>query len=342
MQSEAYPAGSPLQAPLVVPDEPCPDGYLENHWKGDLERGWRTFEDLMSGQEDRWQGKQRGGSPQDPILEQAHSLASLAFADLGERAGVRRSVFNNGQALHPHELECTRGVSFFDNVQALDVFSCIYNPGFRLIWDHRIKEASILQRFSQAEFLFYMVIRGIGPIYWPRDYIGIEGVRFYKPNGQVVTDHIPSECNCIDVIWTSVDNPPSGPQEGKVRGRLNIAAYRIQNRGNGCDVTFMISLTLSVPIPAYIRRMLVAECPLSLARLRDSIPTFGVCPYVVDEQSCLVIQRHFWDAESRKSHMRAFSIKPGTIVIMLDTKRMYPSGEQHAANCQGAYKGPID
>ena len=212
-------------------------------------------------------------------------------------------------------------------MQALDVFSCIYNPGFRLIWDHRIKESSILQRFSQAEFLFYLVLRGIGPIYWPRDYIGVEGVRFYKSNGEVVTTGIPSECSCIDVIWTSVNNPPHGPQEGKVRATMNLVAYRIQNRGNGCEVTFMISICMSGPIPGYIRRMLVAECPLSLARLRDAIPTFGVAPYLIDEQCCLVIQRHFWDAESRKSHMRAFSTKAGTVVIVLDTKRMYPSGE---------------
>lgn len=220
-----------------------------------------------------------------------------------------------------------KGVSFFAGVSALEVFSCIYNPGYRLIWDTRINTAAILQRFAQTEFLFYLIIRGIGPIYWPRDYVGVQGCKFYRRDGQIVTDHITAECDRIDIIWTSVDDPPVGPQEGKVRARMNLAAYRIENRGNGCEVTFLLNIKLSVPVPTYIRRMLTAEIPLSLPRLRDAIPTFGVCPYIIDESCCIVIQRHFWDAESRKSHVRAHSVKAGTFVIVLDTKRMYPSGE---------------
>ncbi|CAO1620295.1 unnamed protein product [Parajaminaea phylloscopi] len=298
--AEAYPQGSGDEPPLVIPDLTCPDGYIPNSFKGDLARGWGYFEEVIN-------------APQE------------MFQDLGEKAGCARYSYARPNQL-PGELETMKGVSFFPSVTPLDIFSCIYNPGYRLIWDQRINTAAILQRYAQTEFLFYLIIRGIGPIYWPRDYVGVQGCKFYKKNGDVVTDHIPAECESIDLIWTSVDNSPVKPQAGKVRAKMNLAAYRIQSRGNGCEVTFLLSIMLSVDIPAYLRRMLKAEVPLSLPRLRDAIPTFGVCPYIIDEQCCLVIQRHFWDAESRKSHVRASAVKAGTFVIVLDTKRMYPSG----------------
>lgn len=82
-----------------------------------------------------------------------------------------------------------------------------------------------------------------------------------------------------------------------------------------------------IPYHPDIRKTLLGELPLSLARLRDAIPTFGVSPYVIDESQCLALQRHFFDAESRKTHVLAFAVKAGTAVIVLDIKRMYPSGQ---------------
>lgn len=92
----------------------------------------------------------------------------------------------------------------------------------------------------------------------------------------------------------------------------------------------------------------MGELPVSLARLRDAIPTFGVTPYILDESSCIAIQNHFWDAETRKSHVRAVAVQPDTFVIKLDNIRMYPSGilmpsitgpGGHAVRVQEAFTG---
>lgn len=78
---------------------------------------------------------------------------------------------------------------------------------------------------------------------------------------------------------------------------------------------------------AVIRKALCNDLPVALARLRDAIPTFGVPPYVLDHQRCIALQQHYWDPETRVSVIIAMTTSPGTFVIMLDSMRMYPSGE---------------
>lgn len=77
-----------------------------------------------------------------------------------------------------------------------------------------------------------------------------------------------------------------------------------------------------------MRRMLTSEIPLSLARFRDAVPTFGVTPYIIDEQKCLILEHHYWEPDTRKSLVKAKAIKSGTFIIILDVTRMYPSGER--------------
>lgn len=176
-------------------------------------------------------------------------LLSPQCADLGAKANVERHIYT-AQSPTAHGTGVCRGVATFNNVTPLEVFSCIYNPGYRLIWDHRISAAYILERFSQTQFLFYLVTRGIGPVYWPRDAVGIQGARFYKRNGEVVTDHISPDCDCIDLIWTSLETSPVSPQEGKVRAFIDLVGYRLQKMPDGgCRVTYLLSLDLAVPIP---------------------------------------------------------------------------------------------
>lgn len=75
-----------------------------------------------------------------------------------------------------------------------------------------------------------------------------------------------------------------------------------------------------------MRKMLVNEIPLGLARFRDAIPTFGITPYIIDEQKCLILEHHFWEPDTRQSLIRAKTAKAGTFTILLDITRMYPSG----------------
>jgi len=72
--------------------------------------------------------------------------------------------------------------------------------------------------------------------------------------------------------------------------------------------------------------MLMRDFTQAPARLRDAVVNFGAPPYVLDEQKCIVLQRFTWDAETRKTTMRALAQTPGTFMIKLDNVRMYPSG----------------
>lgn len=200
-------------------------------------------------------------SDADYFLPWKFSVCFLRNADLGAKANVERHIYT-AQSPTARGTGVCRGVATFNNVTPLEVFSCIYNPGYRLIWDHRISAAYILERFSQTQFLFYLVTRGIGPVYWPRDATGIQGARFYKRNGEVVTDHISPDCDCIDLIWTSLETSPVPPQEGKVRAFIDLVGYRLQKMPDGgCRVTYLLSLDLAVPIPGceYQKRLIGAR-----------------------------------------------------------------------------------
>lgn len=163
-------------------------------------------------------------------------------------AGVERAAYRP-ETVDSTTLDTVKGTAFFENIDPTAIAACIHQPGHRMIWETRIKQVAIIERFNQVEFLFYIIFRGIGPIYWPRDAVGIQASRFFRPNGELVTDHFVAQANRVDMMWCSLENPPIAPQEGKVRARI-FAGYKVEARGNGCQVNFFVSLHLSTPIPA--------------------------------------------------------------------------------------------
>lgn len=147
-------------------------------------------------------------------------------------------------------LDTLKGTVYMEGVKAVDVFSCIHQAAYRLIWDTRLASASIIERYSQTEFIFYLVTRGIGPIYWERDVVGCQFSRSYLADGSMAEDIVMADCPLVDIMWTNVDRPDIGPQQGKMRAQITLAGYRIEARGNGCQVTYFVSIDLAVPIPA--------------------------------------------------------------------------------------------
>lgn len=68
------------------------------------------------------------------------------------------------------------------------------------------------------------------------------------------------------------------------------------------------------------------ELPRIVGRLRGSIQRFGIPPYVLDLQDCVVIQTTFYFGETRKTTHRHHVRKPGSYSIMIDRFRMFPFG----------------
>lgn len=167
---------------------------------------------------------------------------------MGTFAGVQRSAYKHDQQ-DSTILDTVLGLTFFENIHPTATVACIHQPGHRMIWETRIKQVAIVERFNQVEFLFYIIFRGVGPIYWPRDAVGVQAVKSYRPNGEIVTDRVVADAIRVDMLWCSLDDPPIAPQEGRVRARI-LAGYKIEARGNGCTVKFFCNLQLATPIPA--------------------------------------------------------------------------------------------
>ena len=74
-----------------------------------------------------------------------------------------------------------------------------------------------------------------------------------------------------------------------------------------------------------MRRIATEQCE-TIGRLRTAVEHFGVPPYILDEREILVMQLQQFLAETRKTTLRAHVSQPGSFTLVLDKKRMYPSG----------------
>ena len=220
-----------------------------------------------------------------------------------------------------------KGRIFIPSFRPIDVLACIHLFSYRLIWDTRLSSGRIMQRYSHHDFLFYIVYRGIGQIYMPRDAAGVQSVRFWGPQG-VRQATVSPETDFIDIFYRSVEVPEVPLQEGKVRMDIKLGAYRIEWNAElqGCYVTFVGDADLRAPLPTYLWNIFSRELPTVVGRLRGSMEQFGVAPYTLDDQECLVQQTSFYYSQTRKAVFRHHVRKPGTYAIVLDRTRMYPSG----------------
>lgn len=252
----------------------------------------------------------------------------------------------------------SKGQTFIPNFRPIEVLASIHLFSYRLIWDTRMSSGRILQRYSHHNFLFYTVYRGIGNLYRPRDAVGCQDVRFFGPYGERQTMALPNT-ERIDIVWRSVDTPAAPPQEGKVRMHIEFGGFRIVWRPelNGCDVIWTGEAELHACIPSCesekrtsgkgslhsdtlvlctdLWNVLAKELPKTAGRLRDAMSKFGVPPYVLDLQECVVLQMSFFYAETRKSTHRHHVSQPGMYAIMIDRQRMFPNGESRVLTGYG-------
>jgi hypothetical protein len=266
-----------------------------------------------------------------------HGLAGSRTVD-----GMEISVKDPRTLGSQTALPTTKGVGFIPHFRPIDILACIHLLSYRLIWDTRMASGRIIQRYGNYNFLFYTVYRGIGQIHRPRDTAGVQDVRCWGPHGVPQRMALPNT-EKVDIIYKSVDAPEIPLQEGKVRMNIILGAWRIEWKEalQGCNVTFLNDTDACTPLPNYIWNILSMELPKIVNRLRGSMEQFGVPPYVLDVQDCVVIQNTVYYSEHRKITFRHHVRKPGTYPIILDRVRMYPFGELRKFETKICQKGDV-
>ncbi|KAN0063567.1 hypothetical protein ACQY0O_004015 [Thecaphora frezii] len=266
--------------------------------------------------------------------EEIQRLASTFFQRYGQRLqdqGVVDGVQGYLVAKPPDEplseLPAMAGRGHVEGLTPLEVFAAIRVTRYRMLWDVRIQSANIVRAFSMHEFSFYIVWRGIGPIYSPRDCIGVQTARFYDAAGHQ-QPHPDFTTRRVVLGYFSVPRLPGIPDqcEGCVRARIIEGGYVIDATDTGCDVTYFAKADLGITIPGWILRHLVGETRHCVARLRDALRTFGVPPIVVDKQQCVALHYLDGNPETRSIMLLATIIRAGTFGIYLDHDKMYTQG----------------
>jgi hypothetical protein len=283
---------------LHIPESPAPRGYLSNPFRSILEEAHQLLNEYLS-PESQW-GAEEG--------------------EAGMTIRQRDSTLSR--------IPVTKGTCFIPNFRPIEVLACIHSIGYRTIWDTRVASGRVIQRYGQFTFLFYIVFRGIGQIYVPRDGAGIQDVRCWGPHGVPQNTAYPNT-EQVDMVFRSVETPEVPLQKDKVRMQINLGAYRIVwvPEMQGCNVTFVGDADVGSVLPTYIYNALSRELPKVVYRLRGAMEHFGVAPYLLDAQDCVVVQTTFYFVQSRMIKFRHHVRKPGSYSIVLDRIRMYPQGE---------------
>ncbi|EPQ26263.1 uncharacterized protein PFL1_06198 [Pseudozyma flocculosa PF-1] len=282
-------------------------------------------------------------------IDQMHNLADSLFEhysdtiiDKGITDGVQEYYVPRKPEEPLTQLPFMAGRGHVPDLTPLEVFTGIRITSYRMMWDVRIQAAVTVRIFSQHDFTFYLVWRGIGPIYSPRDVVGRQGLRAYDAAGRLQTTP-DFDTQRITVCYTSVPSLPGIPDqaEGCVRAKILEGGYIIEANPTlgGCDVTYFAKVDLALTIPSWISTHLVGETRRCVGRLRDALKTFGVPPILMDRQQCVALQFLEHHPESRRVTVLVTIIHPGTFYLYLDYGKMYTQGivatniEGEAAAC---------
>jgi hypothetical protein len=219
------------------------------------------------------------------------------------------------------------GKTRIEGLTPLDVFTGIRITGYRMMWEPRVQSAHNLRAFSMHNFLFYLVWRGIGPIYSPRDVAGLQAVRSWDQSGHL-QDTPDFTSKGLLLGYQSLNDVPGIPAavENCVRAQIMEAAFYIEQREGGCDLTYIGHVDLGQAIPGFVLNTLKKELPLCTGRLRDALRTFGVPPILIDRQKKIALQYLDCNPETRQVSLHATVMQPGTINLYLDYARMFTQG----------------
>ncbi|PWN92958.1 Bet v1-like protein [Acaromyces ingoldii] len=284
-----------------VPVSPAPTGYLANPYWQTAEDSHRDFNEILSRDESTWQSR---GTLEDTDIK------------IYARPGAPAS-----------ELPMSKGTTYVPKSRPIELLACIHTFSYRNLFDTRFASAGILQRYSLHDHHFYLVIRGIGPIYSPRDATGVQTVRFYDHAGARLPMCYPDTPK-VDIVYRSVNDPEVPPQEGKVRAWIHMGGYRLEwdEAKQATKVTYVAHTNLQQSVPRYIGNVLMSELPRVTARLRGAVENFGFPPYILDIEVCVVQQLQIHDANTRRNEFRCHVRKPGSYLIIIDRERMYQNG----------------
>lgn len=265
-----------------------------------------------------------------PTLKDLSSFCTLIklLTDPQSDNGVQYTIRQRQSGDPPGRGPVFRGTTFIAKHRPVEILNCIHLFSYRLLWDTRMSSGRVMQRYAQYQFLFYAVFRGIGSIFQPRDAIGVQDVRCWGPDGSLQRTALANTEN-IDMIFRSAESTEYPTQEGKVRMQIHLGAFRIEWKEElqGCNVTFVGDVDLNLQLPTYVWNVLSKDCPMAVGRLRTCIDHFGIPPYILDEQDCVVIQIVSHKPETQMTTLKCHVRIPGTYVIVLDRNVMYSNGE---------------
>lgn len=286
----------------LIPERPAENGYWKNDYRHTADELIECLLTLRKDTEGGWQ-------------------------DVGSAKHTQCYIYPKAANEPLSTLPMFMGKTRVEGLTPLEIFNGIRITGFRMMWDVRVQSAHIMRAFSQHEFLFYLIWRGIGPIYSPRDVAGIQTLRCYDQNG---LHHSTPDFTTSTIIlgYQGLDNIPGVPAavDGCTRARINKAAYYIEQRDGGCDLTYVGHVDLAAAIPAYIMTTLTKELPKCVARLRDALGTFGVPPVLIDRMPRLAVQYLACNPETRQTTLFATILQPGTVHLYMDFKKMFMNG----------------
>lgn len=149
------------------------------------------------------------------------------------------------------QVPMSKGTTYIARVRPIELLACIHNFSYRILFDTRFASAGMLQRYSLHDHHFYLIIRGVGPIYAPRDATGVQTVRFYDNMGAQLPMCYP-DTSKIDIVYRSVEDSDVPPQAGKVRAWIYMGGYRLEwdEAKQATRVTYVAHINLHENIPS--------------------------------------------------------------------------------------------
>ncbi|KAG0180507.1 hypothetical protein DFQ29_000549 [Apophysomyces sp. BC1021] len=206
------------------------------------------------------------------------TLKRLATSDLEDwkEIGERNNVKLYSKSVQGSPLAILRGDSVIGGgwtpEQVCSVIQCF---GSRKIWDEYFETGSVVERFSQKEYLVYTQMRSIFPIH-SRDFSLLTTIESDSVSGM------------IHVATTSVPDNQIPETKPHIRGRIPICGWVLQPMKNdegkamGIKTTFISHMDLAgtTPLPPAIVRLLSTEVPACVDRVQWYLRQHGCPPYI--------------------------------------------------------------
>lgn len=235
-----------------VPVSPAPTGYLANPYWQTAEDSHRDFNEILSRDESTWQSEcTRLPTPRALNERLCRNKRTDSEVPTGRGTLEDTDIKIYARPGAPaSELPMSKGTTYVPKSRPIELLACIHTFSYRNLFDTRFASAGILQRYSLHDHHFYLVIRGIGPIYSPRDATGVQTVRFYDNAGARLPMCYPDTPK-VDIVYRSVNDPEVPPQEGKVRAWIHMGGYRLEwdEAKQATKVTYVAHTNLQQSVP---------------------------------------------------------------------------------------------